>query len=163
MLQDHPQTTFDAKEGYEQPTNNSTNQTLGAKKIESNSSLSTLSRISYNASHGITQLYNWAAEFLGLNYECSYELNKEFLPDQLDAQQVVALMQQVQFGLMPKEALWEVNRKNGITDPSVAVPEVSPASILLYYSYIGVEPRSFHVANLIHPAKLHNHVIWIDS
>ena len=43
-------------------------------------------------------------------------LNKEFLPDQLDAQQVVALMQQVQFGLMPKESLWEVNRRNNITD-----------------------------------------------
>ncbi len=104
--------------GAQLVTSNSSNQTLGAKKIESNSSLSTLSRISYNASHGITQLYNWAAQFLNIKYDCSYELNKEFLPDEMDAQQVMALMQQVQFGLMPKESLWNVNRRNNITDLS---------------------------------------------
>lgn len=96
-------------------TNSSSNQTLGAKRIEANASVSTLRRVSLNASEGITNMLDWASSMIGSPYECSYKLNTEFLDNEMDPQTLQLVMQQVQLGYLPKEALWEANRSAGVT------------------------------------------------
>ncbi len=95
--------------------NSSSTQTLGAKEIEANASMSTLKRIAYNVSSGIEQCMKWAAGFLGVTFNSAYKLNTEFLTDKMDAQTLALHFQTVQSGLMPKSEYWAVARKAGLT------------------------------------------------
>jgi hypothetical protein len=94
------------------------NQTLGAKEMEASASMSTLKRITFNASKGLEQCLRWAADFLGDSSNIVYRLNTDFITDVMDAQTLALHFQTVQGGLMPKQEYWEVARKNGLTNKS---------------------------------------------
>lgn len=95
---------------------NNSNQTLGAKEIEVNSSMSTLKKISYNATAGLEKCLNWMSAFLGGEQNSLYRINTEFVTDTMDAQTLALHFQTVQGGLMPKEEYWEAARKRGLTN-----------------------------------------------
>ncbi len=95
----------------------SSNQTLGAKRIESNASTSQLKRISLNTSAGLKQNLMWCAEFAGANPdEVMVKVNTKFVTDDLTAQDVQAVFAGVQGGLLPDELFLEAVRKAGYTD-----------------------------------------------
>jgi hypothetical protein len=95
---------------------NNPNQTLGAKEIDSNASMSTLKRISRNVSKGMEQCIKWAGMFLGINEEVTYKLNTEFVTDTMDPQTLAQHFQAVQGGLMPKVTYYDSARKAGLTE-----------------------------------------------
>ena len=92
------------------------NQTLGAKKIESNTSMSTLKRISYNCSKGVEQLQRWTAQMLGETGESTYRLNTEFVTDELTPELITKHMELVQGAVLPRSTLYETARKAGFTE-----------------------------------------------
>jgi sulfur carrier protein ThiS len=95
----------------------SSTQTLGAKKIESNGSMSQLKRISLNTSAGLTQNLRWCAEFAGANPdEVTVKVNTKFVTDDLTAQDVQAVFAGVQGGLLPDALFLEAIRKAGYSD-----------------------------------------------
>ena len=93
----------------------SSNQTLGAKEMEFGSSTSTLKRIADNISDGLTQCLIWAGQFLGVNEEVKYSLNKDFVIDEMSPQMVQSHMALVQGGILPAITLNETARKAGLT------------------------------------------------
>lgn len=92
------------------------NQTLGAKKIESNTSMSTLKRVSYNCSRGVEQLQKWTAQMLGETGESTYQLNTEFVTDELTPELITKHMELVQGSVLPRATLYETARKAGFTE-----------------------------------------------
>lgn len=93
-----------------------TNQTLGAKEIDTEAQTSTLKRIATNVSLGITQCLVWCAEFLSIpSNDISYKLNTRYYTDSLTFQDVQLVWQMTQGGMLPKEALNEINRRKGYT------------------------------------------------
>jgi hypothetical protein len=92
------------------------NQTLGAKEIESNASTSTLKQIANNVSDGLENCIEWAAMFAGASADgIKYELNTQFITDTMDAQTLLAHLQYVQSGLLPKVTIYDTARKAGFT------------------------------------------------
>jgi hypothetical protein len=91
------------------------NQTLGAKKMEHGASISTLKQIALNVSEGVTNLLNMQAEMTGVSADIFYELNTQFITDDMDAQKLLAHMQLVQFGALPRSTLFESARKAQLT------------------------------------------------
>ena len=94
----------------------SSNQTLGAKKIEFGAATSTLRRVSGNVSDGIEQMLAWAAMFTGESGEIQYRLNTEFFSDELTPQEMQVLLAAVQGSYFPQEEYWAILRKRGYTD-----------------------------------------------
>lgn len=93
-----------------------TNETLGAKEIDTEAQTSTLKRIATNVSLGITQCLVWCAEFLSIpSTDISYKLNTRYYTDSLTFQDVQLVWQMTQGGMLPKEALNEINRRKGYT------------------------------------------------
>ena len=93
-----------------------TNQTLGAKEIEANASVSQLKRIANNVSAGMTQCSKWAAEMVGANPdEVSIKVNDRFITDSMAYQDVTAMFAMYQGGAATLEELNEVKRKAGYT------------------------------------------------
>lgn len=93
------------------------NQTLGAKRIESNASTSTLKRIAMNVSDGLEKCLTWAAEMVGASTDdVVYRLNTKFYTDDLTYQDIQIAFQMVQGGKLPDSVLYEVTRKAGYTD-----------------------------------------------
>jgi hypothetical protein len=88
-----------------------TNQTLGAKEIESNASTSQLKRIANNISSGLTWCANKAAEFMGVNDEVKVMVNDQFVTDNLTAQDVLAAFTIFQGGGATLDELNTVKRK----------------------------------------------------
>ena len=105
------------KLGAQVVQDSSSTQTLGAKKIESNASMSQLKRISINTSAGLTRNLRWCAEFAGANPdEVMVKVNTKFVTDDLTAQDVQAVFAGVQGGLLPDDLFLEAARKAGYTD-----------------------------------------------
>ena len=102
--------------GAQLVTDINSNQTLGAKKIESNTSMSTLKRVSYNCSKGVEQLQKWTAQMLGETGESTYRLNTEFVTDELTPELITKHMELVQGAVLPKSTLYETARKAGFTE-----------------------------------------------
>lgn len=94
---------------------NNTNETLGAKEIDTNAQTSTLKRIAWNVSEGIERMLTWCAGFLNVSGEIKYKLNTDYYTDSLTFQDLQVVMQQVQAGLAPKEILFDMMRKKGYT------------------------------------------------
>lgn len=92
-----------------------TNQTLGAKQIESNASTSQLKRIANNISAGLTWCSQLAAEFMGVSGEVSIDVNDQFVSDDMTAQDLQAVFQAVQGGDLPQSVLLNTARKAGYT------------------------------------------------
>ena len=102
--------------GAQLVTDSSANQTLGAKRIDANASMSALKRISYNISDGFKQLFEWTSLFLGEKSESTYKLNSDFITDDLTPEMIGAHMALVQGGILPAVSLNEVARKAELTD-----------------------------------------------
>ena len=102
--------------GAQLVTDNSANETLGAKRIDANASMSALKRISYNISDGFKQLFTWTAQFLGEESTSIYKLNSDFITDDLTPEMINAHMALVQGNILPATTLNEVARKAELTD-----------------------------------------------
>ena len=104
--------------GAQLVTNNSANETLGAKRIDANASMSALKRISYNISDGFKQLFVWTSLFIGETGESTYKLNSDFITDDLTPEMINAHMALVQGNILPAITLNETARKAQLTDLS---------------------------------------------
>jgi hypothetical protein len=92
-----------------------TNQTLGAKQIESNASTSQLKRIANNISAGLTWCVQLAAQFMSVTGDVSIKVNDQFVSDDMTAQDLQAVFQAVQGGDLPQSVLLNTARKAGYT------------------------------------------------
>lgn len=97
---------------------NSANETLGAKRIDANASMSALKRISFNVSDGLSQLFKWTALLLGEESTSFYKLNTDFITDDLTPEMINAHYALVQGGILPAVTLNETARKAQLTDKS---------------------------------------------
>jgi hypothetical protein len=104
--------------GAQLVTDNSANETLGAKRIDANASMSALKRISYNISDGFKQLFTWTSLFLGETGESTYKLNSDFITDDLTPEMINAHIALVQGNILPAVTLNETARKAQLTDLS---------------------------------------------
>ncbi len=102
--------------GAQLVTDNSANETLGAKRIDANASMSALKRISFNITDGFKQLFTWTAQFLGEESTSMYKLNTDFITDDLTPEMINAHMALVQGMILPAITLNEVARKAELTD-----------------------------------------------
>jgi hypothetical protein len=102
--------------GAQLVTNNNSNETLGAKRIDANASMSSLKRISYNITDGFKQLFSWTAQFLGEESTSTYKLNSDFITDDLTPEMINAHMALVQGNILPAITLNQVARNAGLTD-----------------------------------------------
>jgi len=94
---------------------NGSAMTLGQKKIESNSSLSTLARISHNTSAGIEQLFDYLCQFKGVENTSTYKVNSKFITDEMTPELINAQIAMVQGGVLPAVTLNETARRAGLT------------------------------------------------
>ena len=104
--------------GAQLVTDNSANETLGAKRIDANASMSALKRISYNISDGFSHLFTWTAQFLGEESTSTYKLNTDFITDDLTPEMINAHIALVQGNILPAITLNETARKAQLTDLS---------------------------------------------
>jgi hypothetical protein len=104
--------------GAQLVTDNSGIETATAKRIDSNATTSTLKRIAMNCSDGIEQLIDWCGDFLNVTGDVVYQLNTEFITDNMDAQLIQQHFSAVQAGYMPKSSYYETARKAGFTKKS---------------------------------------------
>jgi hypothetical protein len=104
--------------GAQLVTDNAANETLGAKRIDANASMSALKRISYNISDGFKQLFTWTSLFLGETGESKYKLNSDFITDDLTPEMINAHIALVQGNILPAVTLNETARKAQLTDLS---------------------------------------------
>jgi hypothetical protein len=102
--------------GAQLVTDNNANETLGAKRIDANASMSSLKRISFNITDGFKQLFTWTAQFLGEESTSIYKLNSDFITDDLTPEMINAHMALVQGNILPAITLNEVARKAELTD-----------------------------------------------
>ena len=102
--------------GAQLVTDNNANETLGAKRIDANASMSSLKRISFNITDGFKQLFTWTAQFLGEESVSFYKLNSDFITDDLTPEMINAHMALVQGNILPAITLNEVARKAELTD-----------------------------------------------
>jgi len=102
--------------GAQLVTNNNANETLGAKRIDANASMSSLKRISYNITDGFKQLFTWTAQFLGEESTSTYKLNSDFITDDLTPEMINAHMALVQGNILPAITLNQVARNAELTD-----------------------------------------------
>ena len=102
--------------GAQLVTDNNANETLGAKRIDANASMSALKRISYNITDGFKQLFVWTSEFLGETQESTYKLNSDFITDDLTPEMINAHIALVQGNILPAVTLNETARKAELTD-----------------------------------------------
>lgn len=93
-----------------------TNQTLGAKEIESNASTSQLKRIAVNTSKGLQWCIEQAALFMSVTGEIKVKVNDQFVTDNMTAQDVAVAFQGVQGGNVPQSVLFNTIRKANYTD-----------------------------------------------
>lgn len=102
--------------GAQLVTDNNANETLGAKRIDANASMSALKRISFNITDGFKQLFTWTAQFLGEESTSMYKLNTDFITDDLTPEMINAHIALVQGNILPAITLNETARKAGLTD-----------------------------------------------
>jgi len=103
--------------GAQVVTENNASETLGAKVIDTNANTSTLKQIAINGTNWMETLLNWCSMFLGdANPDNKYELNTQFVTDDMDYQTLLAHFQLVQGGKLPNSTLYESARKAGLTN-----------------------------------------------
>jgi hypothetical protein len=102
--------------GAQLVTDTNSNQTLGAKRIDSNASTSQLKRITNNISDGFTQLLEWVSEMLNVKGDSYYKLNTEFITDDVTPEMLNAHFAIVQSGGLPQITLNDTARRAGLTD-----------------------------------------------
>ena len=102
--------------GAQVTQDSATNQTLGAKEIESNASTSQLKRIANNISNNLTTCIRLAAAYMSIAYDGKVKVNDQFVTDNMTAQDVQAVFQAVQGGDLPQSVLLNTARKAGYTD-----------------------------------------------
>ncbi len=102
--------------GAQVAQDSATNQTLGAKEIESSASTSQLRRISNNTTAGLNQCFIWASDFMSIDYDATLKVNNQFVTDDMTSQDVQSVFQAVQGGSLPQSVLLNTARKAGYTD-----------------------------------------------
>jgi len=103
--------------GAQMVTENSSNMTLGAKRIDSNANTSALSKMSYNISAGLKNLIDITAGFLNVDSSDShYKLNTDFITDDMTPEMINAHMAMVMGNKLPDSTLYETARKAKFTD-----------------------------------------------
>lgn len=85
---------------------------------------SVLSIICDNVSAAYTKALQWAGEMMGASGETSLSIPTDFVVDTLDAQELKALMEAVQGGLLPESDFWAKLREVGYIDPDKDDDEV---------------------------------------
>jgi hypothetical protein len=99
-------------------TDSNANETLGAKRIDANASISSLKRIVFNTTNGFTRLLEWTAAFRGVVSTSTYKLNSDFITDDLTPEMINAHIALVQGNILPAVTLNETARKAQLTDLS---------------------------------------------
>lgn len=94
---------------------NGSAMTLGQKKIEAGSSLSTLGRIAHNASGGIELQLYFLGLFVGDTYKNKYRVNSKFITDEMTPELLNVHMAMVQGGVLPAITLNDSARRAGLT------------------------------------------------
>lgn len=94
---------------------NGSAMTLGQKKIETGSSLSTLGRISHNASSGIEKQLEYLAMFAGAPIGDTYKVNSKFVTDDMTPELLNVHLALVQGGVLPQTTLNDSARQAGLT------------------------------------------------
>jgi len=94
---------------------NSSTMTLGQKRIETGSSMSTLGRISHNASAGIEKQLEYLAMFAGAPLGDTYKVNSKFITDEMTPELLNAHVALVQSGALPASTLGGSARAAGLT------------------------------------------------
>jgi len=94
---------------------NGSAMTLGQKKIETGSSLSTLGRISHNASSGLEQQMEYLAMFAGAPTGDTYKVNSKFITDDMTPEMLNVHLALVQGGVLPQVTLNDSARQAGLT------------------------------------------------
>lgn len=112
---------------------------LGARVIERGSAIKTatqvdsedsishsvLSLVANNVSDAYTLALNWCAQYenvQGSNIE--FTLNQEYIDQQLDPQQITALVTAWQQGVLPKSQLWRNFKRADVIDPELSDDEI---------------------------------------
>ena len=91
-------------------------KTATQQTSEDAASHSVLTLCCNNVSAALTKALGWFALFANLTGDTSYEINTEFVVDQLDAMTLTALLALVQAGKMPESDLWTQLRNVGLID-----------------------------------------------
>lgn len=99
-------------------------KTATQAQAENETNHSVLSLAVSNVSEAYTKCLEWAAQFMNLSGQYSYEINQEFTKPTLDAQQLTALIGAWQSGQYPSTDLWAQLRKNGLIDPEKTDEEI---------------------------------------
>ena len=94
---------------------NSSTMTLGQKKIETGSSMSTLARISHNTSAGLEKNMEYLAMFAGSPIGDTYKVNSKFITDEMTPELLNVHLALVQGGVLPQTTLNESARQAGLT------------------------------------------------
>jgi hypothetical protein len=77
---------------------------------------SVLSSMSQAVSMGLTRALEWAASWMGVTQEVSIDLNRDFMPQQMDAQQMEALLKAWQAGGISSQTLFENLQRGEVID-----------------------------------------------
>jgi hypothetical protein len=91
-------------------------QTLGAEKIQNNSSMAPLKRFSINYSQGFTWLCNQVAKYYGTPQDNTISINTKFSTDSMTFQDLQTIFAIHQGGGATIDEVHEVKRKVGMTD-----------------------------------------------
>lgn len=89
---------------------------------ESNTSV--LSLVVTNVSNAYSKLVSWAAEFMGDNTECKFEIDTDFNFSSLDAQTLTALVGAWQSNLIPTSDALAKLKRHGFIDPQKTDEEI---------------------------------------
>lgn len=85
---------------------------------------SVLSVVVSNVSAAYTKCLEWVARFEGADGEIEFELNDQFLVDELDGPTLTALMGLWQGGVLPKSDLTDKLKKAGLIDPTKSQEDI---------------------------------------
>lgn len=92
------------------------NETATAAKIDATGENSVLADIVTNVEEGFRKCIEWCGMFMGDESENTFDMNREFFPDSVDPQLLMAAIQLTDRGAMGKTDLRKVTRKAGLIE-----------------------------------------------
>lgn len=98
-------------------------ETLGATQIKRQGENSVLARIVQSTSAGLEWALRIFAEWAGETGEVIYQINRDFIPAGMDAQQLNALITAVQAGEMSSESFFDLLQRADLVAPEVTYEE----------------------------------------
>lgn len=98
-------------------------ETLGATQIKRSGENSILSSLVQEVSASIEWALGLFAQWVGQAGEVVYQINRDYNPALLDAQQLTALVSAVQAGEMSSQSLFDLLQRGDLIDPGVTYEE----------------------------------------